>query len=176
MAHQAHPRLILDNVELDRLPLALELAAGRTGVGSRDASDGALIRTGAGGGHVTVVLRDASGAPGGLGAQVQVDLDGDGDFSTRLQAGAVGRAGAVFVGIGAAEAVQVWFVDRGAPGGHVVVRAATAGERLELVDPQSVGHQGVPFLACFVRRAARSALSSRLLVDDAVTADRQEPP
>lgn len=108
-------------------------------VGSRDAPDYVLINTGEDGGNsATVDLRDASGAPGGLGAYVQVDLDGDGDFETGPQAGLVGKAGAVHLGLGAAEmaSVRVHFVDRGAPGGNVVEVVVSAGESAQVVDPQ----------------------------------------
>lgn len=108
-------------------------------IGSRDEADYVLVNTLAEvGGHVRVDLRDASGAPGGLGAQVRVDLDGDGDFETGPQAGGVGRSGVVFVGIGAAAEVdvEVRFVDHGAPGGNRITRRAGAGELLQIVDPQ----------------------------------------
>jgi hypothetical protein len=108
-------------------------------VGSRDETDYLFInQVQNAGGHVTVDLRDASGAPGGRGAHIQVDLDGDGDFETGPQAGAVGDAGAVFIGIGAADAVdvRVRFVDHGAPGGHIVEQRVDAGARVQVMDPQ----------------------------------------
>ena len=108
-------------------------------VGSRDEADYVLIndREDAGG-SVTLDLRDATGAAGGLGAHVRVDLDGDGDFDTGPQAGQVGKAGRVHLGVGAAAAVDVRisFVDRGAPGGNVVEVRMNAGEMLRVDDPQ----------------------------------------
>jgi hypothetical protein len=93
------------------------------------------------GGSVEVTVLGATGATDAHGARVEVDLDGDGDFSSagRLRVLPV-PTHPVAIGIGEASSVdlRVVFVDVGEAGGNVeTLSDVAAGESVTVEDPQA---------------------------------------